>query len=122
MSYYAKIEENMVVAVISISDEMAQDLEGFWLKTSYRTYGNVHYGADGKPDGGVALRGNYAGVGFSYDPVNDVFIPPKPYPSWVLNPQTWLWEAPIPYPKDGKFYEWDETTQSWQEIPIKQTT
>jgi hypothetical protein len=46
----------------------------------------------------------------------DAFIPPKPYPSWIINPQTCLWEAPIPYPEDGKYYEWDEQTKSWKEI------
>ena len=75
-------------------------------------------GPDGNPDGGVASRGNYAGIGYTYDQVNDVFYPPKPYASWILNQSTWTWEAPVPYPADGKSYGWDEPTTSWVEITI----
>jgi hypothetical protein len=59
------------------------------------------------------IRKNYAGVGFLYDPIRDAFIPPKPYPSWVLNETTCQWNAPIPYPTDGERYVWDEATQTW---------
>lgn len=117
MSYFAKIVENVVVDVISATQEYADTLEGLWLMTSYNTRGNVHYGPDGKPDGGVALRANYASIGFTYDAVNDVFIPPKPYPDWVLDTQTWLWIPPIPYPTDGKEYYWDQTTHTWIPVP-----
>jgi hypothetical protein len=68
-----------------------------WAQTSYN--GNI--------------RKNYAGVGFLYDPIRDAFIPPKPYPSWVLDEATCRWEAPVPYPTDGKRYVWDEATQTW---------
>lgn len=60
-------------------------------------------------------RKNYAGIGFLYDPIRDAFIPPKPYPSWVLDESTCRWEAPTPYPTDGKRYMWDEATQQWVE-------
>lgn len=63
------------------------------------------------------IRKNYAGVGFTYDAQRDAFIPPKPYPSWVLNETTCQWEAPVPYPQDGKRYVWDEATVSWVEVP-----
>ena len=59
------------------------------------------------------FRRNYAGIGFTYDPVLDAFIAPKPYPSWVLNTTTCQWQAPVPYPDDGKTYIWDEATLSW---------
>ena len=68
---------------------------GQWVQTSYNTRGGVHYGPDGEPDGGVALRGNYAGIGFIYDAERDVFYPPQPGPEWTLNTTTWLWEAPV---------------------------
>lgn len=68
-----------------------------WVQTSYN--GNI--------------RKNYAGVGFLYDPIRDAFIPPKPYPSWVLDEATCRWEAPVPYPTDGERYVWDEATQTW---------
>jgi hypothetical protein len=70
---------------------------GTWLQTSYN--GNI--------------RKNYAGVGFTYDSHRDAFIPPKPYPSWVLDEATCRWDAPVPYPTDGERYTWDEATQSW---------
>jgi len=84
-----------------------------WWQTSYNTRGGIHYGADGQPDGGVALRGNYAGIGYTYDQANDVFYAPQPYPSWIISAPTWLWQPPVPYPTDGNNYVWDEATQSW---------
>lgn len=71
-----------------------------WVQTSYNA--NFRY--------------NYAGIGFTFDAQADAFIPPKPYPSWLLNTQNYQWNPPIPYPNDGKSYVWDETTQSWVEI------
>jgi hypothetical protein len=62
------------------------------------------------------LRKNYAGIGFSYDPVRDAFIPPKPFDSWLLNEDTCLWSAPVPMPDDDKLYNWNEATQSWDEV------
>jgi hypothetical protein len=120
MGHFAKVVDGKVTQVIVAEPEFFQTFvdssPGAWLQTSYNTRGNVHYGADGKPDGGVALRGNYAGVGYSYDAQIDKFIPPQPYPSWVLSPLTILWEAPVAMPTDGKPYQWDEATQSWKEM------
>ena len=84
-----------------------------FYQTSYNTRGGVHYGQDGQPDGGVALRGNYAGIGDTYDQVNDVFYAPQPYPSWTISAPTWEWQAPVPYPATGGPYQWDEATQTW---------
>ena len=122
MSHYAKVANSTVVEVIVAEAEFfltfVDTSPGAWIQTSYNTRGNVHYGPDGNPDGGVALRGNYAGIGYIYDQVNDVFYPPQPYASWILNQSTWTWEAPTPYPADGKSYRWDEPTTSWVEITI----
>jgi hypothetical protein len=115
MSHYAKIENEKVVQII-VAEQDVIDSGIFgtgWIKTSYNTRGNVHYGPDGKPDGGIALRGNYAGIGYIYDNKNDVFYPEKPYSSWILNNQNWSWEAPISMPTDGNLYKWDETSISW---------
>jgi hypothetical protein len=90
-------------------------------RTSYNTHGGIHYDPQtGEPsqDQSKAFRKNYAGIGFTYDDVIDGFIPPKPYPSWLLNTNSCLWEAPIPYPTDGGIYEWDEETQSWIAINL----
>lgn len=119
MSHFAKVLDGKVVQVIvaepEFFDTFVDSSPGAWIQTSYNTRGNVHYGPDGQPDGGVALRGNYAGIGFTYDAQNDIFYPPKPFDSWILNESTWLWEAPTPYPNDGKTYLWDEATTSWIE-------
>lgn len=118
MSHFAKVENGKVVQVIvAEQDFIDSGVVGHgWVQTSYNTRGNVHYGQDGQPDGGVALRGNYAGIGYTYDEANDVFYAPQPFPSWILNNQTWLWEAPVPYPNDDKLYRWDEDTTSWVEV------
>jgi hypothetical protein len=119
MSYFAQIENGMVTQVIAAEQDVIDSglFGSGWLKTSYNTKGNVHYGPDGKPDGGIALRGNYAGIGYTYDEVNDVFYAPQPFSSWILNNTTWLWESPVPYPDDGKYYRWDESTLSWILVP-----
>ena len=120
MSYFAKIENFIVTEVIAIDQDTLNTGHwgdpANWVQTSYNTYGGVHYGPDGKPDGGVALRKNYAGIGFTYDPVLDAFIPPKPYASWLLNEDSCLWNAPVEYPTDGKRYQWDEATTAWVEV------
>ena len=118
MSYFAKVENGLVTDVIAIDQtELDSGLWGdpsLWIQTSYNTKGGIHYGPDGKPDGGIALRANYAGNGYTYDVVNDVFYMPQPYPSWTISAPTWLWQPPIPYPTDGGNYTWDEATLSWK--------
>jgi len=79
-------------------------------QTSYNTYGGEH------KLGGTPFRKNYATVGGTYDPSRDAFIPPKPYPSWVLNETTCLWDAPVVKPEDDNNYIWNEETTSWDFI------
>ena len=120
MGHFAKVLDGkvtqVIVAELEFFDTFVDTSPGTWLQTSYNTRGGIHYGQDGQPDGGVALRGNYAGIGYTYDSVNDVFYAPQPYPSWILNTQTYLWDAPVPMPKTGGPYYWDEATQSWVTI------
>jgi hypothetical protein len=120
MSHYAKVVDSKVTQVIvaeaDFFNTFVDTSPGEWIQTSYNTRGGVHYGQDGNPDDGVALRGNYAGIGFTYDRVNDVFYPPQPYPSWTLNESTWSWTAPVPYPTDDNVYNWDEATKTWIEV------
>jgi len=120
MSHFAKVENGIVTEVLVIEQDMIDSGHfghaSLWKQTSYNTRGGVHYGPDGQPDGGTALRGNYAGIGYTYDEAHDVFYAPQPYPSWTLNQTSWLWEAPVPYPTDGKFYQWDETAKNWVEV------
>jgi hypothetical protein len=119
MGHFARVVNGKVDQVIVAEPEFFQTFvdssPGEWVQTSYNTRGNVHYGQDGKPDGGVALRGNYAGIGYTYDATKDVFVAPQPFPSWTLS-ANYLWEAPVAMPADGKAYEWDEATTSWKEL------
>lgn len=120
MAHYAFLDENNIVTqvIVGNDEENGIDWEQHYSdfqsqtckRTSYNTVGGVHKG------GGIPLRKNYAGIGYTYDEQKDAFIPPKPYQSWLLNEETCLWNPPIPYPNDNKRYEWDESTISWAEI------
>lgn len=122
MAHFAKVEGGYVTQVIvAEQDVIDSGLFGspsLWIQTSYNTRGGVHYGQDGQPDGGVALRKNYAGIGFAYDPIRDAFIPQRMYSSWTLNETTCMWEPPTPYPNDGKYYQWNEVSLSWDEVVV----
>jgi hypothetical protein len=123
MGHFAKVVDGKVTQVIVAEPDFFNtfvDPElGQWIQTSYNTRGNIHYAPNtNEPDGGIALRGNYAGIGYTYDDVNDVFYPPKPFNSWVLSTETWNWMPPVAYPNDDKFYVWDEDTVSWKETTI----
>lgn len=119
MAHFAKIGlDNLVIDVLVVNNRETMDSNGIehedigveflinltghetWVQTSYN--GNI--------------RKNYAGIGYTYDSQRDAFIPPKPYPSWVLNEETCLWESITPKPIDEKPYKWDEDTLSWIEI------
>jgi hypothetical protein len=115
MAHFAKVVDGIVEQVIVAEQDFIDTQEGTWVQTSYNTRGGVHLDQDLEPDGGVALRKNFAGIGFTYDSGRDAFIPPKPYPSWVLDEDTCLWEAPVPYPDEG-VHEWDEENGQWVEI------
>ena len=121
MAHFAKIQNNKVVKVIVAEPEFFESFvdnsPGKWIQTSYNTRGGVHYDPEtGEPDGGVALRKNFAAIGFTYDRKLDAFIPPQPYPSWVLNEETCLWESPVDCPRDENDYEWNEKDQEWQVV------
>ena len=127
MSHYAKVENEIVTRVIVAEpeyfDNYVDDTPGKWIKTSYNMRGGVYH-IDNTPAGDQSVidgdearqRKNYAGKGFTYDETRDAFIPPKPFPSWVLNETTCLWDAPVAYPDDGNEYQWNEDTQTWDQI------
>jgi hypothetical protein len=108
MAHYAELNENnVVIRVIVAEQDFISAIPGTWMQTSYNTHGGVH--PEGRP-----LRKNFAGIGYTYDPNLDAFVPPKPYSSWNLNPETCQWEPPIPYPTNTQEpYAWDEATQQW---------
>ena len=115
MAHFAELDSsNKVIRVIVVNNEVMLDshgveqeqlgvdfvtnlLGGVWKQTSYN--GN--------------FRKNYAGIGYMFDPNADVFIPPKPFPSWVLDTETYQWVPPAPYPTDESMYKWDEVQLSW---------
>jgi len=120
MAHYAKILNNKVVQVIVADQDFVDSIPGTWVKTSYNTYAGKHYtqNEDGtrteSTDQSKALRKNYASIGYIYDTDKDAFMPPQPFNSWTLNEDTCLWEAPVEYPDDGKRYQWNEDTTSWE--------
>jgi hypothetical protein len=126
MASFAKIGlNNKVIEVLSVVNEVLHDSNGveqesigidfltkltgwaIWKQTSYNTHGGVH------DNGGTPFRKNHAGIGFTYDEDRDAFIPPKPFPSFILNETTCFWEAPVAYPQDDNKYSWNEQTLSW---------
>jgi hypothetical protein len=112
MGHYAKIENGIVTQVIVADgpDWCEDNLGGEWIQTSYNMQGGVHLG------GKRPLNKNYAGIGYTFDGVG--FAPPQPYPSWLMDSETYLWNAPTPMPTDGARYLWDEETLAWVEITI----
>jgi len=128
MSHFAKLDENNVVTFVTVGRQEDDGLEAeltartgdVYKQTSYNTRGGVHYDPEtGEPseDQTKALRKNYAGIGFTYDADRDAFVPPKPFESWVLDEDTCLWVAPVPYPEDDGQYTWDEDAGDWVAVP-----
>lgn len=125
MAHYAFLDENYIVTEVIVGkDESNYDWEAHYgqfrgqlcKRTSYNTSGGTHSG------GGTPFRKNYAGIGYSFDPQRDAFIPPKPYPSWLLDEDTCLWNAPVTMPTDGNPYMWNEDNQTWDLIPTPNNT
>jgi hypothetical protein len=120
MAHFARVNAQGIVTQVIVAEQ--DFIDGLtdadsWVQTSYNTRGGVHYGQDGQPDGGTALRKNFAGIGFKYDSDRDAFIPPRPFASWNLVEETCWWESPIPMPEltqeqidAASYYMWDEDT------------
>ena len=121
MAHFAKLDPNNVVLRVEvinndilIDQETGKESEALGIAFLVKLYDGYPYWKQTSYN--KSFRKNYAGIGFAYDPARDAFIAPKPFLSWHLNEETCQWEAPIPYPTDGKEYEWDEINQSWVEI------
>ena len=109
MAHFAEIDQNNIVLRVTVVHDSLEangaqwchdTLGGTWVQTSY----------NGR------IRKNFAGIGYTYDPARDAFIPPNPgYPSWTLDEQTCQWVPPVPMPPDG-MYVWDELTLAWSQI------
>jgi hypothetical protein len=115
MSHFAQIDDNNIViqVIVAEQDVINSGLFGSvekWIQTSNNTYGGIH------TLGGIPLRKNYAGINYTYDAGRDAFIPPKPFPSWILVEETCLWTAPVAIlVVEGKMFTWNEATTSWVE-------
>jgi len=123
MAHFAEINENNIVTQVIVinnkvlleSDNIESEVKGIdfceslyghrnWIQTSYN--GNIRY--------------NFAGIGYTFDEVNDAFYAPQPFASWSLN-ENYIWEAPVPYPEDAsaeKIYAWDEENQEWKVVEL----
>ena len=112
MAHYAFLDNNNIVVEVIVGIDETETIEGKSPEVWYGEFRNLRcvrtsYNSN--------IRKNYAGIGYTYDESRDAFIPPKPFNSWVLNESTCRWDAPIPYPADGKKYVWNELTLSWDE-------
>jgi hypothetical protein len=110
MAHFAQLDNDNKVINVVVTDNndpngdegyqwLLDNLGGTWVKTSYNSN----------------IRGKFAGIGDTYDLVNDRFISKQPFSSWLLNAD-FNWQAPVSYPTDGKVYDWNEETLSWVKI------
>ena len=120
MAHFAKLDENNVVLEVNVvNNETLNNLpfpDSEPVGVQFLTEWSGGYTNWKQTSYNASFRKNYAGIGYTYSAELDAFIPPKPFPSWLLNTNTCQWQAPIPYPNDGKLYTWDEATQSWVEV------
>lgn len=118
MAHFAKLDiNNSVLAVHVVNNDviMIDGVESEQAGIDFLT--NLHGHSSWKQTSyNGSFRKNYAGIGFQFDPEKNAFIPSKPFPSWVLNEDTCLWEPPTPYPANGNMHKWDEETLSWIEV------
>ena len=121
MAHYAYLDGNGIVTQVIVGKDEGEDgvdWEAYYgaVRTSYNTHGGQH------ANGGTPFRYNYAGIGYTFSDAPEwaaqggAFIPPQPFPSWVLSPDTALWDAPVPMPTEGGPWTWDEETLSWVEV------
>ena len=125
MSHFAKLNQNNIVIFVTVGRqeddgkeaELCERTGDTYKQTSFNTRAGVYYDpATGEPaaDQSKAFRKNFAGLGYFYDQTLDAFIPPKTFPSWVLDEETCQWEPPVPYPTDGLTYFWNEESVDWE--------
>lgn len=121
MAHYAFLNENNIVVevIVGVDENITQvDFDGSNVGGSSNAweiwYSNFRGMKCKRTSYNSTIRKNYAGIGFYYDEIRDAFIPPKPFPSWILNEDTCLWDSPIPYPNDGNNYIWNEEIVNWE--------
>jgi len=122
MAHFAQLDDNnLVTQVIVVDNSELEDSNGVEQEAIGITFCTNLFGADTvwkQTSYNGNFRKNYAGIGFTYDATRDAFIPPQTYASWTLNETTCQWEAPVPYPTDDNYYEWNESTQQWVQVNV----
>ena len=109
MAHFAKLDENNIVTGVYVVGDEYEATYAEWRKEFGEIYVQTSYNAASN-----GFRKNYAGIGYTFDGTG--FAPPQPFASWILNSETYLWEAPTPMPSDGKRYLWNEEELSWDEL------
>ena len=117
MAYFAKLDDNNLVIDVApvanaVLDSNNEEVSGIAFLTDW-SGGYTNWKQTSYNHG---IRGTYAGIGYSYDSAEDIFITPQPYPSWTRSGSHW--DAPTPMPTDGKMYSWDEDELSWEELVL----
>ena len=118
MAHFAQLDENNTVIQVIVVANAEQMLDGVENETKGIMFCKSLFGEDTRwvqTSYNGNKRKNYAGIGYTYDPVNNWFFAPQPYPSWTLDADA-KWQPPTPYPTDGKFYTWNESTLTWDEV------
>lgn len=113
MAHYAFLDENNIVTEVIVGKDENEILDGL---TPEEWYGQFRGQTCVKTSYNGTIRKNFAGIGYTYDSVLDAFIPPQPFPSWVLDKTTCTWQAPTDYPNDGAAYIWNEDITSWEAL------
>lgn len=118
MAHFAEISDNEIVSrVIVVANEDCLDENGNESEEIGARFCNNLFGGTWKQTSyNGSIRKNFAATGFKYDKELDAFIPPQPYPSWILNEETASWEPPIEYPEDSEIYAWNEFAKQWEMI------
>lgn len=112
MAHYAFLDENNIVTEVITGRNEWEEVDG--ITDWEQAYGAIRGQVCKRTSYNSKIRGTYAGIGYSYNEEEDIFIAPQPYPSWIRSGS--FWQSPTPMPKDGKRYAWDEETLSWIEI------
>jgi hypothetical protein len=114
MAHYAFLDENSIVTEVITGIDETELIEGLSPEV---WYGNFRGQACKRTSYNNNIRGTYAGIGYTYNPDEDIFVTPQPFPSWTRSGS--FWNAPTPRPEDDKFYTWDEDSLSWIEINLE---
>lgn len=121
MAHYAFLDDNNIVTEVITGRNEDEVVDGISDWEAY--YGNLRGQVCKRTSYNANIRKNYAGIGFTYDEDRDAFIPPQPYPSWLLDEDTCQWDAPVPYPADDTvIYEWNEELGDWEAIVFESET